>query len=267
VQAKKYTVLLTTHALVELYNPGWAGADKQERGAKMAEFIGEVPSVIVNVEKIFEAELKADLVPLETLPVELDLRTIPSERRSAGLLALLRADEWFVQRGKDIRTWAQQTKQLKAGWLADVDRIIADAVETGNLVRRSDGTYGTSREEKERFLFSLDFRHAKPEDVGAILKVSNERIRAGNPSRLPALRLYSLCFWHAYVDVDKAHRIPRKGSDLIDLLHISLIPYCAAMAVDSKMRKMLDRIRAPTEPTSCNVFSQSTFEKILEYYR
>jgi hypothetical protein len=266
VRAKNYTVVITVLSLVELYNPREADVGRDDRVARACEFLSQVPCVIVDPVRVHDEEIKANLAPLERLPVQLDLRQIAESRRASSLLALLRADEMFVKQGKDIHAWVDDCKRIKAGWLADVNYIIEDALRKGNLVRHANGGFVTSREQKENFLLSLDLRFARPEHVDAILIAMSERGRAGQPVHLTGVRLSSLCFWYAYVDIDTANQLRRNGSDVVDILHISLLPYCSAFALDKSMRRMLDRIREPIVPVRCDLITHTELRKILAWY-
>ena len=262
-----YTILTTTLSQVELYNPNWQSAGEKDRMSRAAHFLSKNPCVIVSPQKAYAAELISYPNPLSTLPIELDLGDISDELRAQTLLSFLRGDEIFVKQGKDIKSWSQGYEQIKASWLNDVESIIEHACRNGNLKRDSRGRFVELRQYKEQFLLSLDFRQAERENVDSLLAKLVERAEKREPARLTAIRLSSLCFWYAYVDVDKANKMKRRGSDIGDVYHISLLPYCAAFTSDGSMHRMLQRIREPITPVSCEVMTKEKLEKHLSGYK
>src|SRR5262249_1741292 len=91
-----------------------------------------------------------------------------------------------------------------------------------------------------------------------------KRILEGS-SRLPAIRMTSLCFWYEYVDVDRAFPMAIQGSDIVDHYQISLIPYCQAFTVDNNMARLVNRVLAET-PYHCDIMNQSAVENRLAGY-
>jgi len=261
-----YTVLTTTLSLVELYNPNWESASEKDRMNRAAHFLSKNSSVIVSPQTVYTAELESYPNPISTLPVELDLGDISDELRAPTLLRFLKGDEIFVKQGKDIKSWSENYRHIKADWLNDVDYIIEHACRNGDLKRDSKGRFVELKQHKEQFLLSLDFRQADREDVDALLAKLVERSKKGEQARLTAIRLSSLCFWYAYVDVDRANKMKRNGSDIGDFYHISLLPYCAAFTADGSMHRMLRRIREPIIPVNCEVITKRKLEEYLSEY-
>jgi hypothetical protein len=97
-----YTILTTSLSFVELYNPNWEQAGEKDRMNRTAKFLSRNPSVIVDPQKVWEAEFKTYPNPLSLLPIELDLENISDKLRSLTLLAFLKGDNLFVQQGKNI---------------------------------------------------------------------------------------------------------------------------------------------------------------------
>lgn len=261
-----YTVLITTLSLVELYNPQWESAGEKDRMYKAAHFLSKNPCIIVSPQEVYAKEIESYPNRAATLPIELDLQDISDEQRAKILLSFLRGDEVFLRQGKDIKSWSTDYKQLKANWLHDVDYIIEHAYRNGNLKRDSNDTPIELQQYKEQFLLSLDFRHANTEDIDALLATLIDQAQKGKSACLTSIRLSSLCFWYAYVDVDNANRMKRKGSDIGDFYHVSLLPYCSAFTTDGDMHKMLQRIREPIIPVNCEVITKQKLEKYFTEY-
>lgn len=261
-----YTVLVTSLSFVELYNPNWEQAGEKDRMYKAANFLSKHPSVIVHPNKIYEAEIHSYPYPLASIPVELALRNISSEFRAPAVLAFLKGEEAFVQQGKSIQQWHDGYKQLKDGWLSDVENIIEHAIQTGYLKRDNKGNFIELPQLKEQFLLSLDFRMVEPNQIDSLLQKIVEKARSDTESHLTAIRLLSLCFWYAYINVDPASKMRRNGSDIGDFYHISLLPYCAAFTTDGSMCRMLKRITEPFVPTNCEVITRQKLEEILSNY-
>lgn len=264
VNDKHYTVLTTSLVLAELYNPNWKNVGDKDRMGKAARFLSQVPTVLVHPNRVYAAEVAQCFEPLSALPLELDLQDMPDSLRAETLLRFLRRDELFLSQGKDIQKWSDGYKHIKETWLGDVDHIIEQACRDGNLKREIDGRFIELAAHRDRFLFSLDFRHADPADVDNILVELAGRV--GRPIRLTAIRLSSLCFWCAYVDVDETNRIKRQGSDIGDFYHLSLLPYCAAFTTDGAMHRLLQRICELIGPLPCPVMTRSMLESQLDSY-
>ena len=265
VRSNSFTVLLTSLSMVELYNPGWEKAEADERGAMAVRFLASVPSVIVDPQRVWDMEVAANLSRLEALPLQLDLSDFTANVREEILLRLLRRDEFFLERGLDIQAWSRGYEELKKGWLSEVANIIEKACDRGDLKRDKAGRFTELEDSKDIFLFSLDFRHADGHDVDAILSDMLQRMQVGR-QRLTSVRLSSLCFWYSYVDVDKANRPKLRGSDIGDIYHISLLPYCSAFTTDNTMHRTLQRIRERVVPVNCPVMTKQLLEERLRQH-
>jgi hypothetical protein len=267
VRSNGFTVLLTSLSLVELYNPGWQGAGREERGAAAVRFLARVPCVIVNPQRVWKMEAAAHLGKLDSLPLELNLSDLSDDLRESTLLRFLRRDDLFLQQGLDIHAWSLGYEEVKKAWLADVANIIENACSHGDLKRNKAGRFTELEDSsKELFLLSLDLRHADGHDVDAILADVLQRAQAGLRPRLTSVRLSSLCFWYSYVDIDKANQPKRQGSDVGDFYHISLLPYCSTFTTDGTMYRTLQRIRERVVPASCHLMTKAMLEeKIREY--
>ncbi len=259
IRSNGLTVLLTSLSMVELYNPGWQGAQEGgERGALAVQFLADVPCVIVNTSKVWEMEVSAHLRPLKDLPFELNLADLPTDLRGPTLLRFLRRDDLFLRQGKDIHVWSLEYEEFKKGWLSDVEAIIENACLQGDLKRDKTGKFMDLESAKEIFLFTLDFRHAKHLNIDALI-ADLQRTRADICPGLTSVRLSSLCFWYSYIDIDQANQPKRRGSDIGDFQQISLLPYCSVFTVDGTMRKTLQRIRDC--PVNCEVLSKALLEE------
>jgi hypothetical protein len=258
-----YTVALTTLLLTELYNPGWREHAGVDRTVLAVNFFSQVPCVVVNPSLVWEAEIRNKLDPVTELPVLLYLENVDSRWREEAFLRLLRADDLYISQGHDIRLWDENYKEVKSCWLADVERIIAEACATGNLERNEKGELVQLSAHKELFLFSLDLRHAPADQVKPIIDYQVKKRQQGQPAALSAVRLSSLLFWYLYVDIDPANRVRHQGSDIGDLFHLSLLPYCAAFTADKSMHRLLQRIKEPVTPVQCQVLTKPRLKEVI----
>ncbi len=258
-----YVVVLTTLSLTELYNPGWREFNGKDRTVRAVDFFSQVPCVIANPGLVWEAEVENNLDPVAELPVLLALESVNSRWRKEALLRLLRADDLYISQGHDIRRWDQNYKGLKSGWLAEVERIIAEACVNGNLERNDQGRPIQLPEYKELFLFSLDFRHVPAEQVSSMLNYQVGKRQQGQVVALSSVRLSSLLFWYLYVDIDPANKVRHQGSDIGDMFHLSLLPYCAVFTADRSMHRLLRRIREPVAPLQCQVLTEPQLRGVL----
>jgi hypothetical protein len=250
-----YTVLVSSLSLTELYNPGWKTKRDRDRTVRAAELYAEVPTVVVNPRRLWEEEIHNNLSRLDDLPLELAFKDIIGEHRKRVVLMFLRADRSFVQHGRDIRDWASSYKRDKESWLDDVQRIIDDACMAGNLASDENGKLVQLDEHKELFLDFLDLRLAPADRISAIPKTPTSH-RRGDTVGLTAVRFGSLIFWYLYVNVDPSNRIKHQPSDIGDIYHLSLLPYCEAFTADKPMQRLLQRIDYPGWPTSCKIMDQ-----------
>ncbi len=249
--------------MVELYNPGWQDAQGVDRTQMASKFYSSVPCVVVNPSDVWDAEIKNHLDPLDDLPTLLDLREIDDAWREEAVLSFLRTDSLYLQQGKNIREWADTYRQLKERWLYDVDEIIDHACSIGNLARDSQGRLIHLADKKELFLFSLDLRRAPSQEVDAIIGHQvKRRLQRGSMS-LSSVRLSSLVFWYLYVDIDPSNKVRTQGSDIGDLYHLSLLPYCNAFTVDKSMHQLLMRIKEPFKPIQCKVLTKPGLKKAI----
>lgn len=258
-----YVVALTTLTFTELYNPGWRESSGPDRTVRAVDFLSQVPCVIVNPRLVWEAEIGNNLEPVTELPVLLALESVDARWRKEALLRLLRADELYVSQGHDIRRWEENYKALKSGWLAEVGHVIAEACASGNLERDGQGRLVQLPAYKEFFLFSLDFRHAPAERISSLLNYQVGMRQQGQPVALSSVRLSSLLFWYLYVDIDPANKVRHQGSDIGDIFHLSLLPYCAMFTADKSMDRLLQRIREPVTPLQCRVLTKPRLREVL----
>jgi hypothetical protein len=264
IRRHDYTILFNSLAFTELYNPGWNMAQGEERAARVVAFLIQHPCVIVDPESVFRAELVSYPEHMRDLPVALNLADIPAQQRHDTLLGFLRRNSAFLVQGKDVQQWVLGMERLKATWLETVDAIIADASAKNTLKRDQRDRFIDLADSKEPFLLSLDRRHfghlgaAEREGLGSCL-IS---LMMGGLAQLPAVRLTSLCFWYAYIDVDKAYLIKRQGSDISDFYQMSLIPYCSVFTTDNTMHRLIQRIRQDM-PFSCTILNEQLLDAAL----
>lgn len=261
-----YTIVITSLLMTELYNPGWHKAPERDRNARITSFLGQHRYVIVDNAKIFHKEICAFPSKLTQLPVELHSSLIAPHLRDSALLMQLRRHSEFVRGGKDIQDWDFHYSSIKTVWLDDAQRILDNAYTKGTLVKDENGNMIVDQDSKEAFLQSLDRRHLAdftPEEWEA-LGENIVNLVLGGTKHLPATRLISLAFWYAYVEQDKAYLMKRKGSDIGDLWHMSVLPYCTAYTTDNAMARLAKRV-IPEIECHCTVFNRAEFEVQLRH--
>lgn len=259
-----YTGLVTSLVLVELYNPGWEMAADNDRVVEAINFLSEIPCVIVDPLKVFRVEIELYPIPVETLPIELDLREIPNNQRIQILLQFMRRDVSFLKQGKDIEEWSKSYKKLKDDWLDQGRNIIEHSCNQGLIKRNKNGKFIDLARSKELFLLSLDLRHTNSTAEKDILfnKVIVEKNR-GNLLDLLAIRVTSLCIWYSYIAVDPSNLPSYKPSDIGDYYHMGLIPYCSAFMIDKHMQRLLKRFQEQRLLGDCMILSEIELRKHL----
>lgn len=258
-----YTAILTSLAFTELYNPCWKQAPGPDRVERVASLLSQVPCVIVEPRAVFAAEMEADLQLLPMLPIKLDLEDMEPGTRAEVLRRLLRRDPLFLQQGHDIQVWADNVAAVKMRWLEDVESIIKNACDSGYLLRDRRGKFSLPPDGEELFLYSLDFRHAPPDRIDAILQSHTNRRASGACLMPTATRLSSLYFLLAYVGIDHGDRIKRQGSDIVDMYHLSLAAYCAASTTDKNMYRVLESVKRSGVTLSCHVMTKAMLEDAM----
>ncbi len=258
-----YTVLFSSFSLVELYNPGWQNSNGPERTQHAVKFYSSVPCAVVDPFDVWKEEIKNKLDTIGQLPIRLDLRDLDDEFREETLLRFLRADPLFLDQGKDIREWVKNYNEIKKTWLVDVERIIDNALKDGYLERDCMGKLCKFNEHKELFLYSLDMRHAPREEVDGILEYQVSKRRRQKVVKISSVRMASLIFWYLYVKIDPANKVKPQNSDIGDLYHLSLLPYCKAFTADKSMCRLVRRIKEPCVPIGCRVFSKPELLKVI----
>ena len=132
------------------------------------------------------------------------------------------------------------------------------------LTRDNKGRFINLGHTKERFLTTLDrrhFVHFSPEEREA-LGTKIVTLFMGDMRILPAIRFSSLCFWYAYIDVDRAYPMKREGSDIVDFDQMSLIPYCSVFTADTTMYRLVPRVMAEVN-YACKVLNHRDLDAML----
>lgn len=258
-----FTVLFSSLSLVELYNPGWQNSNGPERTQNAVKFYASVPCAVVDPLDVWKAEIKNRLDTIDQLPIRLDLRDLDDELREETLLRFLRADPLFLDQGKDIREWVKNYNEIKNTWLVHVEKIIDNALRDGYLERDSLGKLCKLNQYKDLFLYSLDMRHALSEEVDAILEYQVNKRRKQKVVKVSAIRMTSLIYWYLYVKIDPVNKVKVQNSDIGDLYHLSLLPYCKAFTADKSMCRLVRRIKEPCVPIGCRVLSKPELLKAI----
>lgn len=258
-----YTVLFSSFSLVELYNPGWQNSSGPERTQHAVKFYASVPCAVVDPSDVWKEEIKNRLDTIDQLPIRLDLRYLDDALREEALLRFMRADPLFLDQGKDIREWVRNYNEIKKTWLVDVEKIIDNALNDGYLECDCMGKLCKFNEHKELFLYLLDMRHAPHEEVGAIVEYQVSKRRKQKVAKISSVRMASLIFWYLYVKIDPANKVKAQNSDIGDLYHLSLLPYCKAFTADKSMSRLVRRIKEPCVPIGCRVFSKPELLKVI----
>jgi hypothetical protein len=266
------TILVDSYTLVELYNPGWFRMRFVDRTRAASEFLVDHRSCLVAPQQLLLEEVRAFPSRRERIPIATDLHSLHWSTREYLLGGLFRRDDGLVSYGLDLQAWAKDYKLSKGRWPATVQAIINEATSAGLLRNAKDGTIDVAGSDKEAFLRYLDRRFLKFEhhrDTGRqrlLTLAENVRdLSHGATAQLPAVRLTSLAFWHAYIQADKAFLMPCRGSDLGDIYRFALVPYCSYFTVDSAMDRVLKRVLAES-PQTATILSPATFKGLLDQY-
>ncbi|HEY4035664.1 MAG TPA: hypothetical protein VGL94_17035 [Ktedonobacteraceae bacterium] len=255
IKSNDYTIVFSGLSMAESYNPGWQGGGIEEQGARVASFLGNQHCVIVRPEKVQKFEGHQFPGQVDTLPIEMDLDTIDSpDERVSEILKVLRRDPALLDEGIDIEQWCREYEAFKKQWLTDVQKIIENSVKQGYLIKTRGDRYKTNSEEKrEEFLRSLDWRLANQSTYYSWQDTSIMR----------GIRFTNLCLWHHYIS-PPPNQIPKKsGSDIGDLFQLSLLPYCNAFTVDTKMAPTV-KLALEEFPCSCQILTHNELKAELQ---
>ncbi len=267
IRKRNYTILLTRELVTELYNPNWQEAGYRDRGLKVASLVDNCPCVIVHPKKVFNSEYDNFPKNLNIIPIELDLKTIKDGFRPEALLRVLRRDSQLLEQGIDIEKWSNDLKVDKDSWLDSANQITNNALENGTLKQNEAGEFIVGDKEKEVFLTSLDLRIFDNLNIDAFLaKALARKNKTGKLPRLRGTRITSLCHWYAYVEIDKANRLKRQGSDIVDYYHLGLLPYCSAFTVDTSTSRLLEYIAKDVDISHCDFHTPKTLDEAIAKY-
>jgi hypothetical protein len=263
-------ILADTFALIELYSPHWYSPMFIGRTRYASEFLVDHPSKLVSPQEVLLAEVRSFPSPLPGIPNAFDLESVHWSARDFLLRGLFRRDKVLLHLGMDLHAWSKDYRTSKARWPTTVQTIIEHAASAGLLAKRSDGCIDALSSHKEEFLRYLDRRFLKIElhrraDPQELLHLSENvaNLTYGATSLLPGVRLTSLAFWYAYVEIDKAFPMPRRGSDLADIYRIALLPYSRYFTADSAMERIIRRALVDL-PQSTEVIGPSRLKEMLD---
>jgi hypothetical protein len=266
------TIAVDTFALAELYNPDWRRIPFIGRTRNASEFLVDHPAVLINPQELLLSEIRSypNISPM--LPHSFDFASLHWSIREYLIKGLFRRDKDLVDLGMDLEVWSQDYKKSKDNWPRNVQAIIEDAASNGILAKHGDGSIDIGESDKEAFLRYLDqrflrfeFHREAPHDEFENLAENVEGLYNGATSKLPALRLTSLVFWHAYVQIDKAFRMPSSGSDIADIYRASLVPYSEYFTADRAMERILSRATADFPQPAC-ILGPTAFNNVLDQF-
>ncbi len=245
----------------------WQEVGDRDRGLKVANLVGNCPSVIVHPKKVYDAEYLHFPKNINIIPVELGLKPNKDGSRSEALLSVLHQDPLLLEQGIDIGKWSNDLKADKDSWLDKASQIIDNALQNGTLKRNEKGGFNIEDEEKEILLTSLDLRIYDAPDVDLFLKKAlNRKRKTGKTPRLRGTRIISLCHWYAYVEVDSANKLKQQDSDIVDYYHMGLIPYCSAFTLDTNMYRLLEYVSKDMDISRCELYTPKKLEEAIARY-
>jgi hypothetical protein len=252
IKSNGYTIIFNGISMTELYNPGWENGGVEERGARVARFLGDQRCVIVRPEEVWKSEAAIFPRKLDSMPIRLNLDTLPTSQRAAAILHVLRRDQTLLDADIDIVQWRNQYNTLKSRWLADIQEIIEKGVRQGTIVKTPAGSYkAVDRVKREEFLLSLDWRHANA--------IPSRFYEAS--SVMHSIRCSTLCIWYHYID-PPSRTSAKKPSDIGDIAQLSLAPYCAVCTADTKMAPTIKQALQELS-SSCQIVTDRELKVML----
>lgn len=253
IKSHGYTILFNGVSITELYNPGWEEGEPEERGARVARFLGQQNCVVVRPEEVWKAEIANFPRGLSFLPIQFDLVTLPASQRESAILSVLRGDKTLRDNAIDIVRWKTEYEGFKSQWLASVEQIIEEGVRQQTLIKSPGGRYrAVSREKREEFLLSLDWRFAD--------SIPPDFVHAASVMR--SIRCSTLYFWYQYIDYPPGATPKKSLSDIGDIFQLSLAPYCEVVTADTKIAPILKRTLKELS-CSCQVYTHHELETQL----
>jgi hypothetical protein len=251
----KCKIMATSSLFTELYNPNWQEAGNKDRSLYAAKLLCNNPCVIVDPVDIFEEEYKLFPERVRNIPVRLEFNEMSPEMRYEAILRFLHRDPLYLNQGKDIGKWQINTNEHKASWLGAVQKIIDKAVENEYLEKDGDKYYCKS-DMKEVFLFWLDVRLANGYNPASFSEKLREAQSKGlRHASMRGARVTSLSIYYAYINVDPANKIKTQGSDVVDILHLALLPYSSIFTVDNNMKRILEKVALDINISNCILLS------------
>jgi hypothetical protein len=261
LRARGLVPVSTALSFVEVYNPGWAREPARERGEAVATFLADHPSVIVEPTDVFSIEYERFPDRPAELPVRLDLSAFERSTRREVLLQFLRRHETFLAMDKDVGSWAERYAEQKATWISSAKAVVEGVMRDNRIERQSDGSVRVGRGVRECALLSLDLRLVDGADADAYLARATHR----RGTRIPVMRgcrTTSLAMWHLYAVEISTDRLAQRESDIGDILHLALAPYCELFTADAKMIRLLLRMAADIGLDSDKLLGPAALESL-----
>jgi hypothetical protein len=253
---------LTGLSFVELYNPGWQRALGTERGEAAVAFLANFPCVFADPTDIYAAEYDAFPAPLGVMPVRLDLGAFAPEVRSEVLMAFLRRGDLLKRFDVDAERFADTYKRIKEDWVAQATAVVDAVLDDVGVKRRPDGSVRIDAGDREVALLSLDLRLVDDPDTDNYLL--RAMTASGHRARfMRGARTTSLAMWHLYAPPNAAERPAQRSSDIGDIHHLSLAPYCQMFTADGTMHRLLCRIAAEVGLDEARLYSPATLMPLL----
>jgi hypothetical protein len=256
IQSNGYTIVFNGLSMTEVYNPGWKGAEHEERGANIAQFLGGQHCVVIEPEEVWNKEAVVFPHQLSDPPINLNLDEIPVEKRVGAILQVLRRYSDLITQSVDVGQWSDAYKILKSRWLNATQQIIENGIRQGLLIEANGGSYkAVCQEKREEFLRSLDWRFTTS-------LVASEHGAGENTAIMRGSRFSNLCFWYQYVSPLPDNKPKLNQSDIGDIFQLSLLPYCHAFTVDTKMFPTVKQALKEA-PYSCQILTQHDLDMNL----
>jgi hypothetical protein len=262
LKQKELYLLVTPTLLIEYHSPIIEEDDRITRAVKL---FNDHQFVIANQDILYQLEEETYPLMVNQLPIQLrsdvTLTHLSPEDRATILYQLLH--NGIPEAGYNLNSWAANFKAIKANWEQDVERIVEHATEHGHIQNKQELTESLNLRwclrMEEAGLNISDPLKQDEQFVKYITKLSGIFNRHDSDV-LQGIHLTSLIIWYDYIIANK--RI--KNSDLGDIYHAMMYPYCKVVIADNSRVDCLHQIQRREEKyRDTKFYNIKAFRKIL----
>jgi len=226
-------VIIDIYTIIEIYDTKWM-LKENERGTRTAGFLSKLRCVVIDHKVVWEKVLFSNDQAPDELPIGMLFSDHTPTTMFFTLLTFLQGTKWWLNINPhlDIIKLVQEHNEGKKDWLNYVEeellpvRNLSDVPED-IILSAIDGT----------LVKGLIKHKFSTSEEKALSIVSQHPV----PMLLP-IRCTSLAKYYTYINNDSGNNREVKESDMVDLLRMTLLPYCKYFTLDKGMKHIAKKV-------------------------